>query len=255
MQLSLSNGAFASLELKDNLALVKKLGFENVEFNMKGVETENDTSVYSARRLIEDYGLKCLTLHAASFPVKDQVEIHRAIYYGKISADFAQKLGSPTLVVHSNVSRKIPPELRRKFLARIFGDLKPYAEDLGLKLALENLSYAASGYGKNVAEFEEILGIVGGSSMGVTLDFCHATASGTTFSLLEKYHERLCNVHISNRAHKPFTEETPELAAFLAELKDCGYNGPITLELNRKCTSEDFLRTKAVLERALGETV
>jgi len=42
-------------------------------------------------------------------------------------------------------------------LGKIFRELNPYAKSLSLKLALENLSYASSGFGKNVTEIEEIL--------------------------------------------------------------------------------------------------
>ena len=251
MKLSLSNGIFSRLALDENLAAVKRLGFDNIEFNMKSVKKENDTSVYTAKKLVDDYGLNCLTLHAATLHVKDEVEIHRAVYYGKISAHFAYKLSAPIMVVHSNVSRKLPEEQRRKFLARIFKEVKPYAESLGLKLALENLSYASSGFAKNVAEIEEVLGVVDGGSMGLTLDFCHAMASGTTISLLEKYHGRLCNVHMSDRAHKPLTEETPNLKAFITKLQGYGYRGPLTMELSQKCTTEDILKTKGILEEIL----
>jgi sugar phosphate isomerase/epimerase len=120
-----------------------------------------------------------------------------------------------------------------------------------VRLALENLSYASSGYGKNVAELEEILGIADDGTMGVTLDFCHAEATGQTISLLEKYKNKLCNVHISNRAHRPFDAETPKLKAFLTALQECGYSGPLTMELSRKCTIEQILETKAVLEKIL----
>ncbi|MCJ7763035.1 sugar phosphate isomerase/epimerase, partial [Candidatus Bathyarchaeota archaeon] len=125
-------------------------------------------------------------------------------------------------------------------------------ESLSVKLALENLSYASSGFGKNVAELEEILGIVDDGAMGVTLDFCHAEASGQTVSLLEKYGRRLLNVHLSNRAHKPFDVETPSLNAFLAKLHECGYRGPLTIELNSKCTIEEVLRTKMIIQRSLN---
>ena len=253
LKLSFSNGTFSKRTLQENLAAIQNLGFENIEFNMKSVEVEADVSVYAAKKLVDEYGLNCLTLHAATLPVKDSVEVHRAVYYGKISADFAHKLSAPTMVVHSNVSRRLPQEQRNNLLAKIFKELKPYAEDLNLKLALENLSYASSGFGKNVAELEEILGIIDGDeTMGVTLDFCHATAAGTTQSLLEKYHTRLCNVHMSNRAHKPFTEETSNLKDFIAKLQQYKYRGPVTLELNRKCTTQEILKTKAVVEKVLG---
>ena len=249
----MSNGTFAKLKLKENLFLVKKLGFENVEFNLKSVQRENDTSVYEAVKLIANYGLLCLTLHSATLPVKDEVEIHRAVYYGKISVDFASKLGSPIMVIHSNVSRQVSLENRRKFLHLIFEELKPYAHSHGLKLSLENLSYASHGYGKNVAEIEEILDAVGDDEIGLTLDFCHSTASGTTQSLLEKYYKRLCNVHLSNRGHKPFAEKTPELVAFLKNLKKYDYRGPVTLELNRKCTMQEIAQTKAIVECVMRE--
>jgi sugar phosphate isomerase/epimerase len=253
LKLSFSNGTFSKHKLDENLAAIQKLGFENIEFNMKSVEAEDDVSIYSAKKLVCEYGLNCLPLHAATLPVKDEVEIHRAVYYGKISADFAHKLSAPTMVVHSNVARTLPQEQRNRLMAKIFKELKPYAEDLNLKIALENLSYASSGFGKNIVELEEIFGIIDGDgTMGVTLDFCHSTGAGATQSLLEKYHTRLCNIHLSNRAHKPFIEETPNLTDFIAKLQQYMYNGPVTLELNRKCTTHEILKTKAVVEKVLS---
>ena len=220
---------------------------------MKCVQEEDAESVYTVKKLIDSQRLNCLTVHAASLHVRNETEIPKAIYYGKVSADFAQKLFSPVLVVHSDVSRKLPENLRHKFLEEIFGELTPYAKSLGVKLALENLSYASSGYGKNVAELEEILGIIDDGTMGVTLDFCHAEATGVTISLLEKYNKRLCNVHMSNRAHKPFNTETPSLNDFLTRLQDYEYNGPLTVELNSRCTIEEILQTKKILEKILNK--
>jgi sugar phosphate isomerase/epimerase len=253
LRLSLSNGIFSKRPLEENVAAVSRLGFENLEFNMKSVEVEDDVSVYAAKRLVEAYGLKCLTLHAATLHVKDEVEVHRAVYYGKISLEFARLLQAPIMVVHSNVARELPEPQRHRVLASVFSELSAYAKRLKVRLALENLSYASSGYGKNVAELEEILSIVDDGAMGVTLDFCHAEAMGQTLSLLEKYRSMLCNIHISNRAHKPFEAETPKLRAFLTKLHEYGYSGPLTLELSRKCTVDQILETKAVLEKILGQ--
>jgi sugar phosphate isomerase/epimerase len=239
--------------LEENLSEVKHLGFENLEFNMKSVEVQDDVSVYFAKKLIDDNGLKCLTLHAATLHVKDEVEVHRAVYYGKISLEFARRLSAPVMVLHSNVSRQLPESQRREVFEKIFDELTFYAKKLNVKLALENLSYASSGYGKNVDELEEIFGIIDEVGvMGFTLDFCHAEATGQTLGLLEKYHERLCNVHMSNRAHRPFDSETPSLLALIKKLREYGYAGPITLELSRKCTTEQILKTKSVLEKTLN---
>jgi sugar phosphate isomerase/epimerase len=254
LKLSLSNGIFSKQTLADNVACVKQLGFDNLEFNMKCVKKEDEECVHTAKKLIDSHGLNCLTVHAATIHVQDEAEIATAIYYGRVSADFAYKLSSPVLVVHSYVSRRLPENVRGKFLARIFKELRRYAESLSVKLALENLSYASSGFGKSIAELEEILGIVDDGTMGVTLDFCHAEASGQTFSLLEKYGKKLLDVHLSNRAHKPFDAETPSLNAFVAKLQKCGYRGPLTIELNSKCTTEEVLRTKMIIQRSLSRS-
>jgi sugar phosphate isomerase/epimerase len=253
LKLSLSNGIFRKCTLEENIAEVKRLGFENLEFNMKCVEEEDEEAVYVAKKLIDSQGLNCLTLHAATLHVKSEEEIPKAVYYGRVSTDFAYKLSVPVMVVHSNVSRKLPENIRNKLLRLIFKELIPYARNLNVKLALENLSYASNGYGKNVAELEEIFRIIDEeATMGFTLDFCHAEATGQTFNLLEKYHERLCNVHMSNRAHTPFDSETNSLNAFVTKLRKHNYAGPITMELSSKCTAEEILKTKHVLEKLVS---
>lgn len=252
LELSLSNGIFCRLPIAENIKLVHQLGFSNLEFNMKSVEENDEESVYAAKELIEACGLRCLTLHAASLHMNSTEELQKACYYVKVSTEFAKKLGAPIMVVHSNVSRRLPENLRRLLLKEIFLFLKPYAKMMGIKLALENLSYASSGYGKNVAELEEIFGLIDeDDSMGFTLDFCHAEATGQTFLLLEKYHNRLCSIHLSNRAHKPFLQEDARLIAFLKALQQFNYQGPLALELNRKCSFEEILKTKAVVEKLL----
>jgi sugar phosphate isomerase/epimerase len=156
------------------------------------------------------------------------------------------------MVVHSNVARKLPEAPRYRALTHVFNELTAYAKRLKVKLALENLSYASSGYGKNVAELDEILSVVDDGNMGTTLDFCHAEATGQTLSLLEKYKNKLCNIHISNRAHKSFEVETPKLRTFMTKLREYGYSGPLTMELSRKCTVDQIHKTKAVLEKILS---
>jgi sugar phosphate isomerase/epimerase len=250
--LSLSNGIFSGYSLAENIAAVRRLGFENLEFNMKCVREEDEEAVYPAKKYIEEHGLSCLTLHAASLPVKNENEIAKAVYYARVSANFAHKLSAPVMVVHSNISRGLPLNLRIKFLTRIFGELKPYARQLGLKLALENLSHDSRSYGENVAEIEEVLNVLKDGDMGVTIDYCHAETTRQTLNLLKKYNKKLLNVHISNKKHRPFNVETPALKAFLNRLQEYGYNGPLTIELNQKCTTKQIIETKIILEKLLG---
>ena len=157
------------------------------------------------------------------------------------------------MTVHSDVTKRLPQPVRDRCLAEIFGELNDAARTTGIQLALENLSYASTGFGKNVEQLQEVLRIIDDGNMGITFDLCHALETKQTESLLEKYGRRICNVHMANKAHKPFTKETPELDNFLTKLHDYGYAGPITLEIAHGTPMEDIVKTKALFDKLLRE--
>ena len=252
MKLSLSNGIFSKLGIRENFAQVRQLCFENVEFNMKSIKKERDTDVYREQRALAASGLKCITLHSASLHIKDPIEVHQAVYYGKISLECARALGAPLMTVHSNVSKKLPPNVRKKCLENIFNlEIKPFAKSLGIKLALENLSYTSTGFGKNVEGLEEVLGVIDDKDMGITFDLCHALETREVDNLLDKYGNRVCNVHMADKSHKPFTEPKPELTRFLKRLCDFGYQGPITLEIAHGTPIEEIAKSKKLFDELL----
>lgn len=252
MKLSLSNGIFSKLSIKENFAAVRALGFCNVEFNMKSIKKERDTDVYREQRALQASGLNCLTLHSASLHVKDPIEVHQAVYYGKISLECARALGAPLMTVHSNIAKKLPANVREKCLDKVFNkEIKPFAKSLGIKLALENLSYTSTGFGKNIEGLEEVLGVIDDGDIGITFDFCHALETRQVDNLLDKYGRRVCNVHMANKAHKPFIESKPELTGFLDRLHGYGYEGPITLELAHDTSTEEIAASKALFDGLL----
>jgi sugar phosphate isomerase/epimerase len=254
MKLSLSNGIFSKLSIKENFAAVRALGFCNVEFNMKSIKKERDTDVYREQRALQASGLNCLTLHSASLHVKDPIEVHQAVYYGKISLECARALGAPLMTVHSNIAKKLPANVREKCLDKVFNkEIKPFAKSLGIKLALENLSYTSTGFGKNIEGLEEVLGVIDDGNMGITFDFCHALETRQVDNLLDKYGRRVCNVHMANKAHKPFIEPKPELTGFLNRLHGYGYEGPITLELAHDTSTAEITASKALFDGLLKE--
>jgi sugar phosphate isomerase/epimerase len=252
MILSLSNGIFSKLRIDGNFAAVKELGFQNIEFNMKSIKKEHDTDVYREQKALAASGLNCLTIHSAVLHVKDPIEVHQAVYYGKISLECARELHTPLMTVHSNVSKKLPPKVREQCLAEVFSEIVPFAKQLGVKLSLENLSYNSTGFGKNVEQLEEVLGIIDPECrMGITFDLCHSLETKVMDELLEGYGRRVCNVHMANKSHQPFTKETPELSRFLNTLNDFDYKGPITLELEHSTPIQEIAKSKAFFEEYL----
>lgn len=254
MKLSLSNGIFSKLGIQDNFNTAKKLGFSNIEFNMKSIKKEHDTDVYREQKALVDSGLNCLTLHSAVLHVKDSIEVHQAVYYGKISLECARALHAPLMTVHSNVSKKLQKNVRDECLAEVFGQIKPFAKKLGIKLSLENLSFNSTGFGKNVEQLEEVLGVIDPEGeIGITFDLCHALETKVVDELLDNYGRRVCNVHMANKFHQPFTKKKLELTHFLSVLHEYGYEGPITLELEHKTSMGDIAKTKAFFDKLLKE--
>jgi sugar phosphate isomerase/epimerase len=254
MKLSLSNGIFSKYRINENFAAAKQLGFHDIEFNMKSIKKEHDTDVYREQKALVASGLNCLTLHSAVLHAKDPIEVHQAVYYVKISLECARALQAPLVTVHSNVSKKLPRQVREECLTEVFGEIKPFAKKLGIKLSLENLSFNSTGFGKNVEQLEEVLGVIDPEGeMGITFDLCHALETKVMNELLEAYGRRVCNVHMANKSHQPFLEKAPELTNFLSTLHDCGYDGPITLELHHKTSIEDIAKTKAFFDKLLTE--
>jgi sugar phosphate isomerase/epimerase len=253
MKLSLSNGIFSKLGIKENFAQVKQLGFCNIEFNMKSIKKEHDTDVYREQRALANSGLTCLTHHSASLHVDDPIEVHQAVYFGKISLECAHALGAPLMTVHSNISKKLPQPAREKCLEEIFNyEITPFSKKLGIKLALENLSYTSTGLGKNVEQLEEVLGVIDPrGEMGITFDLCHALETKQVDNLLDKYGGRVCNVHMADKSHKPFTEPKPELTSFLEGLDSFGYAGPITLEIAHNTPMAEMAKSKALFDKLL----
>lgn len=252
MQLSLSNGIFSKLGITENFQTVKELGFKNVEFNMKSIKKEHDTDIYREHKALKESGLTCLTHHSAVLHVKDPIEVHQAVYYGKISVECARSLGAPLMTVHSNISKKLPQGIREQCLRDVFREIIPFAKRYCIKLSLENLSFNSTGYGKNVEQLEEVLGVIDPKNeMGITFDLWHALETDVMDSLLEHFGPRICNVHMANKSHTPFTQATPELTRFLDGLHGYGYKGPITLELRHQTTTEQIDQTKLFFETLL----
>jgi len=254
LKLSLSNGIFSKLSIDRNFAAVKQLGFYDIEFNMKSIKKEHDTDVYREQKALTASGLNCLTLHSAVMHVKDPIEVHQAVYYGKISLECARALQAPLVTVHSNVSKKLPRQIREQCLQAVFGEIGPFAKKFGIKLSLENLSFNSTGFGKNVEQMDQVLGVIDPKGeMGITFDLCHALETNVVDELLEAYGKRVCNVHMAGKSHQPFFENKPELTDFLTGLQGYGYDGPITLELNHKTSMADIAETKGFFEKLLKE--
>jgi len=252
LKISLSTGVFSEYSILPKLKQIKKLGFENIEFNMKNVQLGDELAVYKIKKTLKTQKINCLTLHSATFPVTDRIEIPKAIYFGKVSVHFANILSASIMVIHSNISRKLPKSKQKQFLTIIHKEIHSYAKSFNIKLALENLSDPSKSIGNNYAEINQILNAIDDPNLGFTLDFCHGQTIGNTMELVERFKKRLLNVHISNKNHSPINSKTSNFKEFLRKLKDIDYNGPLTIELNPTCKNHQITQTKSTIQNTLS---
>jgi sugar phosphate isomerase/epimerase len=251
LKISLSNWIFYESSLDENLSTVKKLGFENLEFSMKCIKNQESKVVYTVKKLLDFYDLNCLTVHSACLYINNEKELQSAISVGKASLDVASILCAKTLVVHSFISKAACENTRKMLLLQIFGELGRYSTDIGVKLALENLSLKSQGFGKSLPEVEELFAIVNNKNIGMTFDFCHSETLNQTDCLFKTFNKRILNVHLSNIDHGPFFEPSLNLRNFLDSLSVLGYDGPLTIELRPGYSITEITSTKAALEKSL----
>ena len=107
------------------------------------------------------------------------------------------KLDGKFMTVHLGLGRDSYDELSWERSVDSLADLVSFAEDLGIRLCLENL---ASGWSSRPELFEKL---VRKSNAGVTLDIGHARVSPSVQSqhydfedFVSPHHERVCNAHI-----------------------------------------------------------
>ncbi len=115
------------------------------------------------------------------------------------------------------------------------------------------MSYTSTGFGKNIEGLEEVLGVIDDGNMGITFDLCHALETKQVDNLLDKYGSRVCNVHMADKSHRPFTEPKPELLHFLNRLHNFGYEGPITLEIAHDTPLEEIGKSKDLFDKLLEQ--
>ncbi|MDY6865052.1 MAG: sugar phosphate isomerase/epimerase [Halobacteriota archaeon] len=253
MKLSISTWSLSHCPINYNIKNIKECGFENIEFNISAINAEAGDSVYTVKRLIDEYDLNCSSVHSEGFYVERKDQIEEALFLGKKSVDFAHLLSSENLVIHSYVSAKAKTDLRKYLLEKIIGDLKEYADERGVKLSLENLSRGSKGYGRNVSELLNIFDIV---DVGMTVDFCHSCImyqahtfldAFKTLSFLDVFKDKITNIHMSNYNHRPILKMTPEIDRMLTTLYQNGYDGMLTIEQHPKFR-EDIMNTKKCIE-------
>ena len=189
------------------------------------------------RGALERHGLGVVGHTAFYLPIASGIEEIRraALEELRRCADVFAGIGARWMNVHPD--RHAPMHDRSFFVQRNIATLRellPYARERGLGIMVENLPGDFNSAGQ-LGELLEPL-----PELGLHLDIGHANlmvAQSTVEDILHVYGDRLQHVHLHDNKggaadlHLPLGTGTVDVRRAVQELKACGYDGTITLEV------------------------
>ena len=258
----------AALGLKKTIDVLSAAGFEGIDFNADIEEYHTDAHgpefYKEIRAYAADKGIGFYQTHApfrTNFPEQERTEQRfREIVK---SMEHSVLLGAEMTVVHpyshyenwENTSRDAVMESNFAFYKRLL----PYAENLGLKIAIENIH----GYITATAEdLIELVDSLGSDLFTVCFDVGHANiAKENPGEMIRKLGSRLGCTHIHdndgiNDLHTiPYYYNTIDWEDVMKALADAGYKGNLNYEAARfvRNVPTDFLQTGADYMAAVGK--
>ena len=147
----------------------------------------------------------------------------------------ADYLGSEIVVLHPGFlpSRKFGKEETLEKMIRNFKEITQVAEDLGIKLCLENLAMQDRAFGVSHKGLVDIVEKVSSENFGITLDVAHANTTGISITSFVKETRRyIYHLHVSDNqgknSHLPVGLGNINFKEFLRSMRD--YTGAMIIE-------------------------
>jgi sugar phosphate isomerase/epimerase len=189
------------------------------------------------RTALDDHGMEVVGHTAYYLPLGSAFESIRkaSVEEFRRCLDAFAAIGAQWMNVHPD--RHTPMHSRSFFIRRNIESLiemQEYADELGIGLMIENLP----GDYNNAAQLGELLEPL--PALMLHLDIGHANLRvprNTTGEILQAWGSRVQHVHLhDNRGghddlHLPLGAGNVDVRGAILQLKECGYNGTITLEV------------------------
>jgi sugar phosphate isomerase/epimerase len=217
---------------------------------LDGIEYWLETPHFWLRGLPADEVLACrdhhpeistLTVHAPILdlnPCSINPEVAEiSIHYVIRSVAIAEQLGARVLTVHPGrrTAKRPPGAADFTRFEHYLAAIREVATHNTLKICMENMEPAVNSFLCTPERVRQLLDDE--PWLFFTLDVSHALAKSDEEPLryIELCHDRLANVHLSRKEgktlHHPL-DQRPLMATVMHALKDAGYGGPLTLEID-----------------------
>ncbi len=263
MRLSCASLFLWEYSVFDIMKILLEAGIKSVEFwaetPLFWMSRNDETSIAELVEALSVMPEGC-TLHAPIMdlnPASYNDYVHEATIKETLwSLDLAHRLGARVVTIHPGkrtVHRTPTDEDWEKFL-KYLSVCKSRADSLDLSLSLENSMPGVQSMCYRPGEMKEVLSKFPG--LFFTFDAVHAfiQSEGIALSFIEELRDMMINVHIGaphdGKPHYP-SHRKKSMEVVLSALRDSGYDGDITIEIDDQVYPGQLSREEKVME--LGE--
>jgi sugar phosphate isomerase/epimerase len=231
--------------------MAARLGYDGVEVMVTPDPVSQD--VDALRKLSDYHGIAILAIHAPCLIITRQVWGTEP--WGKLvkARDVAEKLGSPTVVVHP------PFRWQREYARDFITGIERMAGETSVRFAVENM-FPLRARGRAVVPYSPDYDPSEEEFRHFTLDLSHtAVSQSDALAMAGRMGERLTHIHIADGMGTARDEHlvpgrgNQPCAELLENLAVSGFDGTVVVEINSR-RSEDRAEREADVAEALAFT-
>ncbi len=246
--------SFSSMPLETALKHVRDAGFTEVEITANKIHLDPRvfprSNLPHLKSLLDDLGLHPNSVHAPINGVDLSAQSshikNRSIDLLVKTLEYCRAIECPIMVVHPNHSDSLPlgREVMKRNSIEAIGKVVEKAEDLGVKVAVENMIDKEGGrFGSRVSELREIIKSVGSSHLGICFDTGHTNLlTSSNISIQDEIvqaGEYLWTLHVHDNdgeadRHWPPGMGSIDWSQVIGSLGKIGYKGVFMMEIQER---------------------
>lgn len=233
---SVTQWIYGNEPLEISLQRLKKYGYDGVE--LAGEPKQLD--VEEVNKLLQKYNLVCTSICGIytaerDLSSSDAAVRSNAVQYVKDCISLAANVGASTLIVVPSPVGKGKPdttiEEEWNNVVRSLGEVGPYAEKRGIKLAIEALNRFETYLVNKLDDAKRLVEQVNINSVQIMADLFHMNIEERNHSAtLKNIAPYLAHVHIADNTREAAGYGMTDFRKVLQTLIEIGYKGPLTME-------------------------
>jgi len=166
-----------------NFKFAKKAGFDGVEIFVGGMidpATATDDDVKKARESLDKIGVKALTLfHYQNYA--DPANREQSWKNFRRTMEMAKTMGTDVVTCNAWVPRDVSIDEKLAFYKKSFGRFAKWAEDLGVKVGIENCPHGLANIAYSPALWTRMWEAVPSAAIGLEFDPSHLVWQGVDY--------------------------------------------------------------------------